>query len=214
MDSRVARATPLDTRAARMTEEEAFQPSRKNLSPLLSPSRSRNRESSVFGLCLCSSRRGRISCGPASSYPAPSHGATSGRLRAWLRPGPDPPKNPPPSVILDISNRGSSVFVVGSCLCFFLFLSSYPLLMQPTDSAMKWRRYRRGGSCPRHPMAPPQGACGHGCAPVPNPIWGRGLSERSEFRSPNLRDRDKGTRRATPGRPWFWVLLPKQKSLS
>ena len=26
-----------------------------------------------------------------------------------------------------------------------------------------------------------------------------------------FRDRGKGTRRATPGRPWFWVLLPKQK---
>ena len=38
----------------------------------------------------------------------------------------------------------------------------------------------------RHQMAPPQGACGRGCAPVPNSIWGRGLSERSEFRSPNL----------------------------
>ena len=58
-----------------------------------------------------------------------------------------------------------------------------------------------------------RGACGRGCAPVPNPVWGRGLSERSEFRSPNRRDRGKGTRRATPGRPWFWVLLPKQKDL-
>ena len=95
MDSRVARATPLDTRAARMTEEEAFQPSRKNLSPLLSPSRSRNRESSVVAVGL---------------------------------------------------------------------------------------------HTPRHPMAPLQGACGRGCAPVPNSICGRGLSERSEFRSPNLRD--------------------------
>ena len=38
----------------------------------------------------------------------------------------------------------------------------------------------------RHPMAPPQGACGRGSAPVPNSRWGRGLSERSEFRSPNL----------------------------
>ena len=62
-------------------------------------------------------------------------------------------------------------------------------------------------------MAPAQGACGRGCAPVPNSIGGRGLSERSEFRSPNLRDRGKGTRRATPGCPWFWVLLPKQKDL-
>ena len=35
----------------------------------------------------------------------------------------------------------------------------------------------------RQRMAPPQGACGRGCAPVPNPIGGRGLSERSEFRS-------------------------------
>ena len=27
------------------------------------------------------------------------------------------------------------------------------------------------------------------------------------------RDWGKGTRRATPGRQWFWVLLPKQKDL-
>ena len=62
-------------------------------------------------------------------------------------------------------------------------------------------------------MAPPHGACGRGCAPVPNLIVRRGLSERSEFRSPNRRDWGKGTRRATPGRQWFWVLLPKQKDL-
>ena len=62
-------------------------------------------------------------------------------------------------------------------------------------------------------MPPPQGACGRGCAPVPNLMWGRGLSERSEFRSPSKWDRGKGPRRATPGRPWFWVLLPKQKDL-
>ena len=62
-------------------------------------------------------------------------------------------------------------------------------------------------------MAPCPGACGRGCAPVPRSVWGRGLSERSEFRSPNLRDWGKGTRRATPGRQWFWVLLPKQKDL-
>ena len=46
-----------------------------------------------------------------------------------------------------------------------------------------------------------------------NSIWGRGLSERSEFRSPSKRDWGKGTRKATPGREWFWVLLPKQKDL-
>ena len=58
------------------------------------------------------------------------------------------------------------------------------------------------------------GACGRGCAPVPHILcWGRGLSERSEFRSPHHRDRGKGTQRATPGRQWFWVLLPKQKDL-
>ena len=62
-------------------------------------------------------------------------------------------------------------------------------------------------------MAPPQGACGRGCAPVPKSSWGRGLFERSEFRSPKIRDWGKGTRRATPGRQWFWVLLPKQKDL-
>ncbi len=65
----------------------------------------------------------------------------------------------------------------------------------------------------RRLLAPFPGACGRGFAPVPKPIWGRGLSERSEFRSPNLRDWGKGTRRATPGRQWFWVLLPKQKDL-
>ena len=86
------------------------------------------------------------------------------------------------------SKKGSSVFVVGSCL---------------------WSLH----SYPRHHMAPPQGACGHGCAPVPNSSWRRGLSERSEFRSPSNRDCGKGTQRATPGRPWFWVLLPKQKDL-
>ena len=62
-------------------------------------------------------------------------------------------------------------------------------------------------------MAPLQGACGRGCTPVPQSSWGRGLFERSEFRSPSHRDWGAGTRRATPGRPWFWVLLPKQKDL-
>ena len=104
------------------------------------------------------------------------------------RAGPKP-RIPFLSVILDISNRGSSVFVVGSCL---------------------WSLH----SHPRQRMAPPHGACGRGCAPVPNSSWGRGLSERSEFRSPNNRDWGKGTRRATPGRQWFWVLLPKQKDLA
>ena len=67
-------------------------------------------------------------------------------------------------------------------------------------SGMRCRRYNYGEatgcrySSPRHPIAPPQGVCGRGCAPVPNSSWGRGLSERSEFRSPNKRDRGKGTR--------------------
>ena len=61
---------------------------------------------------------------------------------------------------------------------------------------------------------PLPGACGRGCGPVPQIlVWERGLSERSEFRSPRNRDRGTGTRRATPGREWFWVLLPKQKDL-
>ena len=29
-----------------------------------------------------------------------------------------------------------------------------------------------------------------------------------------FRDWGKGTRRAAPGRPWFWILLPKQKDLA
>ena len=49
--------------------------------------------------------------------------------------------------------------------------------------------------------------------PGPDTSLGRGLSERNEFRSPKNRDWGKGTRRATPGRQWFWVLLPKQKDL-
>ena len=75
------------------------------------------------------------------------------------------------------SSKGSSVFAVGPC---------------------SWSSY------PRDPIAaPPHGACGRGCAPVPNSIWGRGLSERSEFRSPNNRDRGKGTRRPRPGAHGF-----------
>ena len=46
-----------------------------------------------------------------------------------------------------------------------------------------------------------------------NSMWGRGLFERSEFRSPRNRDWGKGTRRAAHGRKWFLVLLPKQKDL-
>ena len=48
---------------------------------------------------------------------------------------------------------------------------------------------------------------------LPKPVLRRGLFERSEFRSPHSRDWGAGTRRATPGRQWFWVLLPKQKDL-
>ena len=62
----------------------------------------------------------------------------------------------------------------------------------------------------RHLMAPAGGALPQSR----NLFGGRGLSERSEFRSPKLRDWGKGTRRATPGRQWFWVLLPKQKDLA
>ncbi len=54
-----------------------------------------------------------------------------------------------------------------------------------------------------------------GAVPRSRPFsWRRGLSERSEFRSPHTRDRGTGTPLgATPGREWFWVLLPKQKDL-
>ena len=53
--------------------------------------------------------------------------------------------------------------------------------------------HRTTSAINRKNFPPPcPGACGRGCAPVPNPTWGRGLSERSEFRSPNLRDRGKG----------------------
>ena len=158
MDSRVARATPLDTRAARMTEEEAFQPLRKNLSPLLSPSRSRNRESSVFIVSLhtraipwrhlrapagVAAPRSRILFGGEdclseaswSSYPRQLLAPCPGRLRAWLRRSPE--------------------------------------------------LYFGGEDC---------------------------LSEASSA-AQTFRDCGKGTRRATPGRPWFWVLLPKQKDL-
>ena len=162
---------------------------------------------------------------PPDFVAAPSHGAVFFLLPLSF------------SVILDISNRGSSVFVFCSCSgaiscrCFSLsplreragvrgkLLWPSPFVFVPAADAANGKRHemaplhKRGKSYPRDPIAPPHGACGRGYAPVPNPIWGRGLSERSEFRSPNNRDRGKGTRRATPGRPWFWVLLPKQKDL-
>ena len=75
-----------------------------------------------------------------------------------------------PPVILDISNRGSSIFVFG--------------IRSPASDAANGKR---------HPMAPPPGASGRGCAPVPKPIGWRGLSERSEFRSPSNRDWGTGT---------------------
>ena len=105
--------------------------------------------------------------------------------------------------------------------------------MRPTDSAMRWRRYRRGGSCPRAiPWRHVEGACGRGCAQVPKSSWGRGLSERSacpEQREGTLNQKPSAWESrflamlgmttehppgATPGRPWFWVLLPKQKDLA
>ena len=112
--------------------------------------------------------------------------------------GRNPARTSLPSVIPDISNRGSSA------LLLFSLVGAASHAARPLCLLHLY---------PRHPMAPPQGATGRGCAPVPNPMWGQGLSEQSEFRSPNLRDRGKGPQRATPGRPWFWVLLPKQKDL-
>ena len=79
------------------------------------------------------------------------------------------------------------------------------------------------------------GACGRGCAPVPSmPFWRRGLSELAlnEVNGPSegtLNQRPTTYKKqilhcvqndnlrfflgATPGRHWFWVLLPKQKGL-
>ena len=54
-----------------------------------------------------------------------------------------------------------------------------------------------GGRSP----GPSPGASRRGCAQVPNPVLGRGLSERSEFRSPKLRDQGKGTPLAHPRVP-------------
>ena len=93
------------------------------------------------------------------------------------RAGPKPRKHLP-FCHPDISNRGSSVFVVGSCL---------------------WSLH----SYPRHPMAPPQGACGRGCAPVPKSSWGRGLFERSEFRSPTFGTGAKAPEGPRPGANGF-----------
>ena len=80
-------------------------------------------------------------CGPPSLLPW--------RLRPRLRPGPETPQAPlslcqSSTLVPDVGNRGSrqrgsSVVVFG--LCFFLRTP--------------------------HPMAPPQGACGRSCAPVP-----------------------------------------------
>ncbi len=50
------------------------------------------------------------------------------------------------------------------------------------------------------------GACGRGCAPVPSlPLWRRGLSERSEFRSPHTRGRGTGT--PSGGHAWAPLVL-------
>ena len=66
----------------------------------------------------------------------------------------------------------------------------------------------------RHPMAPQEGACGRGCAPVPNSIGGEDCLSVASSAALTIRDRGTGTQRAAPGRPWFWVLLPKQKDLA
>ena len=67
----------------------------------------------------------------------------------------------------------------------------------------------------RHSMAPRKGACGGAAASRSRIQYGGEdcLSEASPA-ALTFRARGKGTRRAVPGRPWFWVLLPKQKSLS
>ena len=55
----------------------------------------------------------------------------------------------------------------------------------------------------RHPWRQIQGACRRGCAAVPNFLWGRGLFERSEFRSPN----HSGRQRHPKGRAWAPMVL-------
>ena len=58
------------------------------------------------------------------------------------------------------------------------------------------------------------GACGRGCAPVPQILCGGEdcLSEASSAAQATGTGA-KAPPGATPGRQWFWVLLPKQKDL-
>ena len=90
-----------------------------------------------------------------------------------------------------ITFRGDSLlnFYVPVILASFLLSSSTLVIEDPSFCFLLLFLH----SYPRHPMAPPQGACGRGCAPVPKSSGGRGLSERSEFRSPRNRDWGKGT---------------------
>ena len=107
----------------------------------------------------------------------------------------------PSFVIGDDSERKSPTLSCGP-----LSWSPVPDLIADPGQANEIRQGRDPGSLSftraipwRHLLAP----AGVAAPRSRNPIWGRGLSERSEFRSPNIRDRGKGTRRATPGRPGF-----------
>ena len=97
----------------------------------------------------------------------------------------------PLSVILDISNRGSSVVL-------FAKTGRSKDLGSPIESRMTEGRKQR------HPWRHVEGACRCGCAAVPNFLWGRGLFERSEFRSPN----HSGLWQRHPkGRAWAPMVL-------
>ncbi len=109
---------------------------------------------------------------------------TKGSRRA----GPKP-RIPFLSVILDISNRGS-------ILLFSVLFSFFHI---PTR-AITWRHLKAPAG-----VAAPQSR---------NQLGGEDCLSEASSAALTFRDRGKGTRRAAPGRQWFWVLLPKQKDFA
>ena len=63
-------------------------------------------------------------------------------------------------------------------------------------------------------MPPPHGASRRSCAPVPNPIWGRGLSEQSEFRSPTVGTGAKASKGPRPGAHGFGSFCRNKRTAS
>ena len=108
-------------------------------------------------------------------------------------------RNPARTFLLPLS---SSTLVIEDPVSLFLVFVGPPL-MRPTESAMRWRRYIKGGNCTRAISSRHFPAPAGEAAPRSRTLYGwRGLSERSEFRSPNA----IGTGAKAP--PWGHARAP------